>query len=140
MMPEMIEVVDGLLASEDNVIMKARDPGLFPDGVRVYFEDKTKIKYTGIERTTIRKIRDIITIAVMDVPQGEIIKGVTTVTVRDYSRRAVFDADLFNYADKLGIVDCYLSNIPLTGEESAYYPIFIKYRHGWLCIAPMGDD
>ena len=114
MMPEMIEVKDGLLASEDNVIMKARYPELFPENVRGYFQDKTKVLYRRIE------------------------KGLDKVIVKVNDKRAVFDADLFNYADNVdGRVDYYLSNVPLPGEDGAYYPLFAKYRYGWLCVSPM---
>jgi len=115
MMPGMVEVVDGLLASEDNVIMKARGPELFPENVRGYFQDKTKVLYRRIE------------------------KGLDTVTVKVNDKRAVFNVDLFNYADNIaGRVDYYLSNIPLPGEDGEYYPLFAKYRHGWVVISPMG--
>lgn len=137
MMPDMIEVKDGLLASEDNVIMKARTPELFPDQVIEYFHEKTKVKCTWIERTHSPRLRERIKRLIFDIPTGEIDHGVTTITVKVDGRSAVFDAELFDYVDKLGIVDCYLSNVPLPGEEQEYYPLFIKYKHGWYCLAPM---
>lgn len=137
MMPELIELKDGLLADADNVIMKAREPELFPDQVLEYFHEKTKVVCTGIKRTRSPRIRERIKSLIFEVPQGEINHGVTTVTVIVDGRRAVFDAELFDYVRMLGIVDCYLSNVPLPGEEHEYYPLFIKYVHGWVCMSPM---
>ena len=137
MMPELIEIKDGLLADADNVIMKAREPELFPDQVLEYFHEKTKVVCTCIERTRSPRIRERIKSLIFEVPQGEINRGVTTVTVIVDGRRAVFDAELFDYARGLGIVDCYLSNVPLPGEEHEYYPLFIKYLRGWVCMSPM---
>lgn len=137
MLPEMIEVKDGLLADAGNVIMKARSPELFPAQVIGYFNDKTKVKYSGIERTSSPRIRERIKRLVFDCPQGEVNHGATTVTVIVDGRRSVFDAALFDYVDKLGIVDCYLSNVQLPGEDREYYPFFIRYTHGWVCLAPM---
>jgi len=135
--PQLIEIKDGLLADADNVIMKAREPELFPCGVFGYFHDKTKVRCEGNERSQRYGIREKIKSLFFEVPRGEIYHGVTTVTVRVDERRAVFDAELFDYADKLGIVDCYLSNVALPGEEHEYYPLFIKYTNGWICMSPM---
>ena len=137
MMPELIEIKDGLLADSDNVIMKAREPELFPCGVYGYFHDKTKVRYGGSERKKSPGIREKIKSLFFEVPSGEIYRGVTTVTAMVDEKRAVFDAELFDYVDRLGIVECYLSNVPLPGEEHEYYPLFIKYVHGWVCMSPM---
>jgi hypothetical protein len=136
MMPEMIEKKDGLLADADNVIMKARSPELFPAGVYGHFHDKTKVLCSWIERIRSPKIHERIERLIFDIPIGEIDHGVTTVTVKVGEKRAVFDAELFDYVETLGIVDCYLSNIPLQGEEEEYYPLFVKYKFGWICLAP----
>lgn len=113
-MQGLIEVRDGLLASPDNVIMKVRDPELFPELVREYFRDKTKVRYNRIEI------------------------GLDRVKVKINDRVAVFDKDLFDYLQGMGRIDCYLSNVPLQGEEVELFSLFAKYRWGWLCIAPMG--
>lgn len=136
MMPELIEIKDGLLADADNVIMKAREPELFPVGVYGHFCYKTKVNCTWIEKTRSPKIRERIKRLIFDIPKGDIDHGVTTVTVKNDGKRAVFDAELFNYVEKLGIIECYISDIPLPGEEQEYYPLFIKYKHGWVCMAP----
>lgn len=112
-MQDLIEVKDGLLASPDKSIMKARDPELFPDLVREYFRDKTKVRYNRIEI------------------------GLDRVKVKINDKVAVFDKDLFDYLQETGRIDCYLSNVPLPGEDVELYPLFAKYRWGWICLAPM---
>ena len=45
----MIEVQDGLLVSENKVMMKARCPELFPANIQAYFQDKEKISSQNID-------------------------------------------------------------------------------------------
>jgi hypothetical protein len=112
--PTLVEVKDGLLMSPDEVIMKAREPELFPDLIQNYFKDKDKVQYKKIEF------------------------GLDRVTVRFKDKNSVYDAAIFDYLKTLGRIDCYLSNVPLPGEEAPYYPLFARYRHGWVVVSPLG--
>lgn len=116
MMPEMIEVVDGLLASEDNAIMKARDPELFPENVKEYFRDKTKVS------------------------KKMVLRGPGNVTVMTCDRMGIFDPDIFDYVSQLDIREYYMSNVQLPGEKEVLYPLFAKYKHGWVVIGPVGAE
>lgn len=113
-MDDMIEVKDGLLATPDKSLMKARDPVMFPERVQEYFEDVNKIKEIIIN-PEIRKI---------------------VITTSD--KKAFFDPELFNYIYKLSPVGYYLSNVPLPGEGE-YYTLFAEYDHGWCVLAPLED-
>lgn len=110
---KLIEVKDGLLATPDNALIKAREAELFPAKMTKYFQDKTKISYKKIDF------------------------GLEKITVKSGDKRAMFDAGLFNYAKELGRVDCYLSNVPLANAETECYPLFVKYKYGWVAISPL---
>ena len=116
MMPEMIEVKDGLLASEDNVIMKARGPELFPENIKAYFRNKTRV------------------------PEKMVLSGPGNVTVINGNRVGIFDRDIFDYVSRLEIKEYYMSNVKLPWEKDVLYPLFAKYKHGWLVIAPVGAE
>lgn len=116
MMPELIEIKDGLLADADNVIMKARGPGLFPDQVQEYFMDKTKV------------------------PEKMVLRGNGNVTVSDGERVGVFDPDIFDYVFRLDIKAYYMSNVQLPWEKEILYPLFAEYKHGWVVVAPKGAE
>lgn len=111
---DLIELQDGLLADKDKIIMKARDPELFPTEIQAYFVDKEKVQSKKIEF------------------------GVSKVVVKTADKRACFDPDLVDYVKELGRVNYFLSNVPLPGEDIGYYPLFAKYKHGWVCISPLG--
>lgn len=113
MIPQLIELKDGLLADVDNVIMKARDPELFPENVKEYFQDKTKI------------------------PEKNVRRGHGNVTVEAGNRVLIFDSDMFDYISKLGANEYYISNIPIPWERTRLYPMFAKYSYGWVCLCPM---
>lgn len=110
---ELKEVIDGLLVSPDKVMMKAREPGLFPENVRLYFSDKIKVSSKEIEA------------------------GLDKIIIRTSDKRAVFDSELFEYVKSHGRIDYFLSNIPLPGETGEFYPLFAKYKHGWVVLSPL---
>lgn len=109
----MIEVQDGLLVSEDKVMMKARCPELFPANIQAYFQDKEKISSKKIDF------------------------GIHKVRVLTESRRAVYDPKLILYVKSLGKIEYYLSNVPLQGDNELLFPLFAKYRFGWVVLAPL---
>lgn len=113
MIPVLTEIKDGLLASSDKELMKARDVELFPPLIKSYYEN-------------IEKIHQII-----------IAPGERTVTVVSSDKQAVFDSDLFEYVHDLHPVNYYLSNVPLPGEGE-FYTLFAEYAYGVCAIAPMG--
>jgi hypothetical protein len=107
------ELKDGLLVSDpEAVIMKAREPALFPELVRECFSDKTKIQYKKIDF------------------------GLERVTVKSMGHKAVFNSEYVNYLKDLGRIEYYLSNIPLPGEIPTY-PLFAKYKYGWVVVSPL---
>lgn len=110
---DLIEVKDGLLSTEDKVIMKARCPELFPDNIQEYFQDKEKVKENKIEF------------------------GLHKVTVWTEDKRAVFDSRFIDYVKSLGKIEYYLSNVMLPCEDGEYYPLFAKYKYGWCIVAPL---
>lgn len=112
-MQPLVEITDGLLGTPDKVIMKARSPDLFPCYVQAYFEDKIKLTRNKIEC------------------------GIDRVTVRTEDKKAIYDSDLFNYIKSLGKIECYLSNVPLQGDNELLFPLFAKYRFGWVVLAPL---
>ena len=109
----MIEVQDGLLVSEDKVMMKARCPELFPANVQAYFQDKEKISSQNIDF------------------------GIYKVRVITESRWAVYDPKLIWYVKSLGKIEYYLSNVKLPCKEGEYYTLFAKYKYGWCVVAPL---
>ncbi len=109
---EMKEIKDGLLISNDKVVMKARDPELFPEYIVPYFQSKERVQYKKIEF------------------------GLEKVTVKQGDRQAIFDIEKIKYMKELGRVDCFLSNVALPGGIETY-PLFVKYRFGWLVFAPL---
>lgn len=109
----MIEVQDGLLVSEDKVMIKARCPELFPANIQAYFQDKEKISSKKIDF------------------------GIHKVRVSTESRRAVYDPKLIWYVKSLGKIEYYLSNVKLPCEEGEYYTLFAKYKYGWVVLAPL---
>jgi len=116
MIPVMTEVKDGLLADADNVIMKARDPELFPENVKEYFMDKTKVS------------------------EKMVLRGPGNVTVAAGGRVGIFDPDIFDYVFRQGITGYYMSNVQLPWEKEVLYPLFAEYKHGWIAIAPRGVE
>lgn len=107
----LTEIKDGLLGTSDKVLMKARDPRLFPENIQAYFADKTKAL------------------------PSKVYLGEDWVTVATKGKTSFFDTDMFEYIRTLGRVDCYLSNVPLPNNE--VYPLFVKYRYGWVVLAPL---
>jgi hypothetical protein len=115
MLPEFVEIKDGLLGAPKKhpVLMKARDPELFPENIQAYFQDKNKVQYKKIEFR------------------------LNKVIVRFKDKRSVYDAEIFSYLKDLGRIDCYLSNVPIPGDDVGYYPLFAKYKYGWVVISPL---
>lgn len=109
----MIEVQDGLLVSENKVMMKARCPELFPANIQAYFQDKEKISSQNIDF------------------------GIHKVRVITESRWAVYDPKLIGYVKSLGKIEYYLSNVKLPCDEGEYYALFAKYKYGWCVVAPL---
>jgi len=112
-MLNLVEIKDGLLSTPDNVVMKTRDPELFPVSIKAYFSDKSKLR------------------------KKEIDIGLSKIIVHSKDKRAVYDADIIDYIRDLGRVKYYLSNVPLPDDELVLYLLFAKYKHGWLCFAPL---
>ena len=112
-MHNLIEVTDGLLATPKRELMKARCPDLFPDYVKEYYDNREKIPNNAIEI------------------------GLERVTVKTADKKAVFDKIYFEYIQGLGLIKCYLSNVPLPGDDPELYPLIVRYKHGWCVLAPM---
>lgn len=109
---ELKEIKDGLLSTESKEIMKARCPDLFPENIQAFFQDKERVKCDKIEF------------------------GIHRVIVRTEDRRAIFNSTLIDYIKSLGKIEYYLSNVKLPCEGE-YYPLFAKYKYGWVCAAPL---
>jgi len=112
-MEKMIEVEDGLLSTPNKVLMKARCPELFPDYVKEYINNAEKVQNRAIEI------------------------GLEKVKVRAGDKLAVFDKKYFEYIKGLGLTKCYLSSVPLPGNNPELYPLVVKYKHGWCVLAPL---
>jgi len=111
--PELVEVKDGLLASEENEIMKARSVSLFPDNVKSYYENIETVKEIIIQ------------------PGSRMIKMTTS------DKQAFFDLELFEYVYNLHPKNYYLSGVPISKDEELY-TLFVEYEYGICVIAPMG--
>jgi hypothetical protein len=110
---DLIEVKDGLLKTQgDNVLMKARDPELFPDTIKEFFRDKSKVQFKRIDF------------------------GLDKVTVRQGDKKSVYSTELIDYVKSLGRIDCYLANMPFTREVDTFL-LFVRYGHGWVVVAPL---
>ncbi len=115
---ELIEIRDGLVSTQKNELMKARDVKLFPERIQKFFKDTDKVQFENIEI------------------------GLKKVTVRSnisagVFKLSVFDTEFFEYIQDLGRVQYYLSNVPLPGESTDLYPLIAKYQHGWCILAPL---
>ncbi len=110
---ELVEIKDGLLATPDKELMKARTPELFPDAIKEYLVDTERVQLTKI---------DI---------------GLERVTVHTDNKTSVFKKEFFEYMQGLGVKEYYLSNIPLPGEGTELYPMIAKYKYGFCVIAPL---
>lgn len=123
--PELIEVKDGLLTSQDNSIIKARDSTVFTGNLLKYFNNKRKIA------------------------PGDIKDRIWSVAVNAGRSCSYFDNKLFRYVQDVvnseenkGFlhrekIEWYLSEVPLDGYDTEYYPLFAKYKHGWIVLSPL---
>lgn len=111
--PELVEIKDGLLSSENKEIMKARHISLFPDYVKTYYENIETVKQIIIE------------------PGSKIIKMTTS------DKQALFDLELFEYVYNLHPINYYLSGVSISGDEGLY-TLFVEYEYGVCALAPMG--
>jgi hypothetical protein len=109
---EMIEEADGRLISSDKTLMKVREPDLFPEYLLPFFQSKDKVMSKNID------------------------VGCERVVLFAGDRMGVFDTERFNYIKNVGRVECFLSSVSLPGEIETY-PLFVRYRWGWIVISPM---
>ncbi len=125
--PEFIEVKDGLLTSPDNSIIKARDPNVFSDNIKKYFNRKIKISP--------REIEDRVWSVVVNTGRccsrfdNKLFRYVENVVNSKEKSK-----DLLSFGEK---TEWYLSEVPLDGYDTKYYPLFAKYKHGWVVLFPL---